>query len=154
MRTFHTALAKFALVTMTLTAIVVACDDRRVYVYTGARYDEAAGCLESYSPIEVVPGEGASAKCSPRCVSFDGKLYISTVCPPLPLGAEVVQPDAGACAAALRALQTDASCSAAEATTPPEDASKSPPAPDADAAEAPPQDAAPEAAPPKDAGPG
>jgi hypothetical protein len=141
---------------LTAGALGTACDDRRSYVYTGARYDETAACLAPYSSLEVVPGEGASAKCAPRCVAFEGALYVSTVCPPLPRGAELVAADAGTCIAALRALQEDASCAEGQtaidgspatpdgATLPPEDGS----------ATVTPDAASDAATPMKDAGPG
>ena len=114
-----TLLALLAAAATAATVLAVAaCDDRNVYVYSGARFDPANACLEDYSPLETLPGEGASARCSPRCVAFEGALYVSTVCPPLPLGAELVEADAGACIAALRALTNDASCGAVTSPSP------------------------------------
>jgi hypothetical protein len=138
---------------LTAGAFGTACDDRRVYVYTGARYDETAACLAPYSSLEVVPGEGASAKCAPRCVAFDGALYVSTVCPPLPSGAELVAADAGTCIAALRALLQDASCAAPAPEATPDSAPS--PWPTTDGSATAPSDAESDAATPiQDAGPG
>lgn len=94
---------------------VAACDDRNVYVYSAARFDPDNACLADYGPLETLPGEGASARCSARCMTFEGALYVSTVCPPLPTGAEVVPANASECVAALRAFTSGASCSGAPA---------------------------------------
>lgn len=95
------------------TLAISACEEHTVYIYTAAKYDEEADCVEPYSSIEQVPGEGASAKCSPRCMMVEGDLYVSTVCPPLPDGVDEVPADAGTCIAAVRALQRDGGTCAA-----------------------------------------
>lgn len=94
---------------------VAACDDRNVYIYSAARFDPDNACLEDYAALDTLPGEGASARCSARCMTFEGALYVSTVCPPLPAGAEQVPANASECVAALRALTSGTSCTAAAA---------------------------------------
>lgn len=87
---------------------VVACEDTESYVFGGRTYDATAGCVaNAYAPIEVVDGEGSDSSCPNRCVRFAGKLYITTLCGPLPSGA--TDPGAGdpECAAALVAPSCD-----------------------------------------------
>ncbi len=88
-------------------AVVSACDDGNVYIYSAARYDEAADCIQPYESIDLLPGEGASARCSPRCLQIEGAIYVSTVCPPLPEGVELLPPDSAVCVAAFRSYGRD-----------------------------------------------
>lgn len=90
----------------------VACDGTDSYVYTAQRFDPSEGCLGDYESVEVVAGSGASATCPAACFSFQGELYVSTVCPPLPAGAEAVEASEPECAAALAAASQEATCSA------------------------------------------
>lgn len=87
--------------------IVSACEDGNVYIYSAARYDDAADCMQPYQSIDSLRGEGASAKCSPRCLRIEAAIYVSTVCPPLPEGVELLPSDAAECVAALRAFGRD-----------------------------------------------
>jgi hypothetical protein len=97
-----------------LVSTFVACDDDPRYVYTAQRYDEAAGCLEEYSAIEVVPGDSVSVRCPPACLSVGDDLYVSPVCPPLPDNAVAVDPSDPTCAAALEAARSATLCDAPE----------------------------------------
>ncbi len=128
-------------------ASVGACAEREVYIYSAARYDEAADCIAPYSSLETIEGEGASVRCSPKCISFEDELYVSTVCPPVPTGAELVPPEDPTCAAALRAFNRDGgACSEGAGSGASEDAGGS---------EAGPEKPEPDAGEPiRDAGPG
>lgn len=98
-----------------LLGAFVACDDDDRYVYTGRRFDEANACLRPFTPIERVVGEGADVKCEPICFTFKDALYVSPVCPPLPVEAtEVSADDDPRCQAALEASRTETFCEAVE----------------------------------------
>lgn len=91
-----------------LVLAVVACEKTDSHVFGGRPYDAAAKCVASaYAPIEVVDGDGSESNCPNRCVRFQEKLYITTICGPLPSGA--TEPGAGdpACADALGAPSCD-----------------------------------------------
>ena len=107
-RTFSLA----ALLLVSLVALVVACESVRSYVYTGQKYEPESGCLDGYTAVEIVPGEGVSGTCAPICFTVGTTLYLSTVCPPLPSVATAVPADAAACLAALDAAAQEASCPA------------------------------------------
>lgn len=92
----------------------VACDDDDRYVYTGRRFDEANACLRPFTPIERVVGEGADVKCAPTCFTFKDALYVSPVCPPLPVEATEVPAEDPRCQAALEASRTETFCGAVE----------------------------------------
>jgi hypothetical protein len=92
----------------------VSCDDDDRYVYTARRFDEANACLGPFTPIELVVGEGADVKCPPTCLTFKNVLYVSPVCPPLPVDATEVPADDERCQAALDAFRTETSCDADE----------------------------------------
>lgn len=89
----------------------VACDDDSRYVYTARRYDDANTCLEDYSAVERVPGDGVSVRCAPACLAVRDVLYVSPVCPPLPDIAVAVDESDPRCKAALDAYRAEAFCS-------------------------------------------
>lgn len=93
-------------------ATIVACEEEERYVYTARRFDEANGCLRAYSPVERVVGEGADVKCAPTCFTFKDALYVSPVCPPLPVEATEVPEDDARCVAAVEAFETETFCDA------------------------------------------
>jgi hypothetical protein len=93
-----------------------ACDDGYHYVYTAQRWNDASGCLEDYTPIEVVPGDGVSSNCPALCLTVGEDLYVSTVCPPLPSNATAADPQTSPCKEALAAAAKEISCSAGDAS--------------------------------------
>jgi hypothetical protein len=84
-----------------------ACIRTESYVYSAQKYDPAADCLAAYAPVELVTGSGASATCPATCLTVGSDLYVSTMCPPLPVIATSVDSDAGDCIAALAAAMRD-----------------------------------------------
>lgn len=103
------ALAAFA-VTLGIGAFV-ACDDDSRYVYTARRYDDANACLDDYTAVERVPGEGVSVRCAPACLAVRDVLYVSPVCPPFPDIAVAVDESDPRCKAALDAYRSETFCS-------------------------------------------
>lgn len=98
-----------------LAAAFAAClDEDPRYVYTAQKYDPALGCLEDYAPVEVVPGESVSSVCAPTCLTANGEVYLSTVCPPVPAIATELDAASPECQGALDASRLEASCSASE----------------------------------------
>lgn len=112
-----------AAVTLAAGAATAAClsEDPR-YVYTAQRFDPAAGCLEDYAPVETVPGDTVLSTCPAACLTVDGEVYVSTVCPPLPDIASPLEPSDPACQAALEAARREVSCSDEEGAEPEDDA--------------------------------
>jgi hypothetical protein len=100
-----------ALAVASVVAAFVACDDDPRYVYTARRYDDANGCLEDYSAVERVPGDGVSVRCAPACLAVRDVLYVSPVCPPLPENAVAVDGSDPRCKAALDAYAAETFCS-------------------------------------------
>jgi hypothetical protein len=92
---------------------IVACEDDDRYVYTGRRFDEANACLGPYVPVERVVGKGADVKCAPVCLTFKDALYVSPVCPPIPVEATELAEDDPRCVAAIEAFDSDTTCGAA-----------------------------------------
>ncbi len=84
-----------------------ACITTETYVYSARKYDPANACLQAYQSIETVSGKGARSLCAPTCLSVNGELYVSTMCPPLPAIATEVAADASDCKAALGAKSCD-----------------------------------------------
>lgn len=96
-------------------AAMVACDDDSRYVFTARRYNDANACLEDYTAVERVPGDGVSVRCAPACLAVRDVLYVSPVCPPLPDIAVAVDEGDPRCKAALDAYRAEAFCSSAGA---------------------------------------
>ena len=93
-----------------LSALVAACVGEEKYVYSARRYDPDADCLDPYSPVESVPGEGAGSRCPPSCLTTGGDVFVTTMCPPLPAIATAVPGSAEDCKAALAALAARRTC--------------------------------------------
>lgn len=109
-----------------------ACNSADSHLYLGRRYDEARGCLESSSALDVVSGESASETCPASCLvgSADGgrTVYVSTMCEQYPVGFDRSGSDA-VCAQAFRAAAQHDDCL-------PDGGSTHPTPPDAGAADA------------------
>jgi hypothetical protein len=91
------------------------CEEYGQRVYTARLYRVGARCLEPYTPIGVVQAGELDVDCA-QCLSLDGALYVSRVCPPLPARADPVTPSAEpACALALAAFSADVTCGASDA---------------------------------------
>lgn len=94
------------------------CIATESYVYTAQKYDEANDCLAAYTSVETVNGSGANGTCRAACLTVGGALYVSTVCPPLPVIATPVEVDGGdraigaLCRAALAAAARGGTCDA------------------------------------------
>jgi len=101
-----------ALSALAACAAVAACISVETYVYSAQKYDPAADCLATYTPVETVKGTGASAVCPPACLMVGSDLFVSTVCPPLPAIATAVPDDASDCKAALAAAKRGGTCDA------------------------------------------
>ena len=92
------------------------CIATESYVYTAQKYDETNDCLVDYTAIETVNGSAVSATCPAACMMVGDALYVSTVCPPLPVIATPVDLDGGdpaiaaACRAALAAAERGGTC--------------------------------------------
>jgi len=124
----------FALPTVILfvgICVVAACEEQDHYVYTARTYDPNAGCLEPYRAVEVVQGSEVSATCDPICMTVDGKVLVSSICPPLPAVAQELATDSPECLAARDASRLEASCGASVASDANADASTDSPAQDA-----------------------
>jgi hypothetical protein len=91
-----------------LASLAFACVRTEAYLYSAQKYDPAADCVTGYESVELVNGTGASSQCEPSCLSVNGELYVSTMCPPLPTIATEVPVDSGACVAALAAAAREA----------------------------------------------
>jgi len=104
------------------TAIIVACEEADTYVFSARRYDPDAACLDSYKPIEVVPGSSVSSTCPLHCLQVGPDTYVTTVCPPLPSNAVAVELDAEACVIALEAGLCESELEETDASTAEEDA--------------------------------
>ena len=89
---------------------VASCLTARSYVYFAQRYDPTGDCLEAARPVEVVNGSGASGTCKATCITVDGDVLISTMCPPLPTIATELPSDSGDCVAALKAVKRGGTC--------------------------------------------
>ena len=111
--------------------VVAACEEQDHYVYTAQTYDPSAGCLEPYRAVEVVQGSEVSAACEPICMTVDGKVLVSSVCPPLPALAQELATDSPECLAARDASRLEASCGASVASDTSSDASTDSPPQDA-----------------------
>jgi hypothetical protein len=104
-----TALAAFA---TAATLSSGACIRTESYVYSAQKYDPTAACVAAYAPVELVNGPGAGSRCPATCLTVDGELYVSTMCPPLPSIASDVAADSTECKAALAAAATGGTCEA------------------------------------------
>jgi hypothetical protein len=73
-------------------ALSFGCGESEPCVYTARlfRADDSGACLDAYAPIGLVQAEELAATCEPVCLTKDGALYVSTVCPPYPDTAQVV----------------------------------------------------------------
>ncbi len=89
---------------------VTSCLTTQSYVYSAQKYDPAGDCLESYAAVEVVNGTGTSSACPAACLTVGADLFVSTMCPPLPVIATAVPADAGDCIAALAAAKRGGTC--------------------------------------------
>ncbi len=89
---------------------VASCLSARSYVYFAQKYDPTGDCLEAARPVEVVNGSGASGTCKATCITVDGDVLVSTMCPPLPAIATELPADAGDCVAALKAVKRGGTC--------------------------------------------
>lgn len=95
-----------------IAALAFACDESQECVYTArlVHLDDSGACLDAYAPIGLVEAEELGSSCDPVCLSKDGALYVSTVCPPYPDTAQLVDPHASVdCEDALALLASDAS---------------------------------------------
>jgi hypothetical protein len=100
-------------------ALVAACDDSntRSHVYAGRQLEDARGCLDPTSSIDVVEGPEPPSTCSPTCIvsppDFDSGLttvYVSTMCPPLPAAPFDTTGSDPRCSTALAAYQANTTC--------------------------------------------
>lgn len=91
------------------------CEEYGQRVYTARLYRVEAACLEPSVPIGVVQAAELRASCDPQCLSLDGELYVSVVCPPLPVRASTLGPEVPACALALAAHGARSTCDDADA---------------------------------------
>jgi hypothetical protein len=100
---------------------LTSCDEPSVHIYSGQLYEQAAGCLDPSTGIDVISGQSTGDNCPPACLvaTSNGQtfVYVSTVCPPYPPGFATEQADAAAdpndpCVGAFAALQSGAVCSA------------------------------------------
>jgi hypothetical protein len=105
------ALTGIGLAVALVVAFVSCADDER-YVYTARRFDAANACLGPFTPIERVVGEGTSPNCPPTCLTFKDALYVSPLCPPVPVEATEVDAEDPACQAAVEAFENEALCDA------------------------------------------
>lgn len=90
------------------------CEEYGPRVYTARLYRVESRCLEPYTPIGVVQAGELHVDCA-QCLSLDGELYVSRVCPPLPARADPLKPDASACALPFAAFAADTTCGASDA---------------------------------------
>ena len=74
--------------------------------------DDSGGCLDAYAPIGLVEADKLDSTCEPVCLTKDGALYVSTVCPPYPATAEIVEASTSSeCEQALAlAMNEDSVC--------------------------------------------
>jgi hypothetical protein len=89
----------------------VACSDFRDCIYTARPYDADGACLDPSVAIGVVEATELASTCAPVCLSLDGVLYVSVVCPPYPSRAKVLSADDSPdCKVALGLMQTGIVC--------------------------------------------
>ena len=99
---------KSVFVILSASALALGCDQEGPRVYTAMRVDTDAHCLEPYAPLGLVTAEELPATCGPVCLTRDGTLYVSVVCPPYPAEAAVVSPDDSTdCSDALALIDVD-----------------------------------------------
>jgi hypothetical protein len=71
--------------------------------------------LERYAPLGLVEADELPVDCDPVCLEMDYQVYVSSVCPPYPMTAEMVSAAASpVCGAALGALEAERFCEAEE----------------------------------------
>jgi hypothetical protein len=90
--------------------LALACGESKPSVYTARLFhvDDSGACLDAYAPIGLVQAEELAATCEPVCLTKDGALYVSTVCPPYPDTAAVVEArDSVGCRDALGLLANE-----------------------------------------------
>ena len=89
---------------------LASCNDAETYLYFAQKYDPVGDCVNAYAPVETVNGSGAGAFCAPSCLTVGADLYVSTMCPPVPVIATSVPDDAGPCIAAIAARRRGGTC--------------------------------------------
>jgi hypothetical protein len=96
-----------------LCSLLAGCDDFGPRIYSAHPYRAQEGCVERSIVIAVVHADELPATCAPVCLSFEGALYVSTLCAPYPARAAVIAPEEDpVCPAAIAALAADAVCDA------------------------------------------
>ena len=94
-----------------LLSLVAGCPDSGNRVYTAASYVAGSGCLQDYAPLGLVVAGDLPANCAPTCLSVGGQVYVSTVCPPFPAEATVLDTSTTDCQQAIAELDAGAFCS-------------------------------------------
>ncbi|RYZ04070.1 MAG: hypothetical protein EOO73_25825 [Myxococcales bacterium] len=89
-------------------ALLGSCSDAGPRVYTAQPYDSESQCLGEYESVGLVEADTLSAACGAVCLEITGSLFVSTVCPPYPDTATVVDPaESETCGAALEAASCE-----------------------------------------------
>lgn len=101
---------RLALLVLGALVVAAACNEVQSYVFVARRYDPEAGCLEAYAAIDLVQGAGAGSRCAPTCFRYNGAVYTTRVCPPLPPTVEPLDQASAECVAANAPALEDAGC--------------------------------------------
>jgi hypothetical protein len=76
-------------VTATGALLWAGCPEVRSHIYSAQLYDPDADCLYPGTVLDIVPGappEDGAAVCDTICISdLDAQIFISSMCPPLPI---------------------------------------------------------------------
>lgn len=97
-------------------AAAYGCSEYGARIYSAHPYRAGGACLEPSLAIGVVQAGQLAATCAGRCLLLDETLYVSSVCPPVPVRASPVSPDESpACAEALALLEAKSWCEPADA---------------------------------------
>jgi hypothetical protein len=87
------------------------CDEYGARIYSAHPYRAGRNCLQRSIAIGVVQAGQLAATCPGQCLLLDETLYVSSVCPPVPVRARpVTAEESPACAAALALLASEAWC--------------------------------------------
>lgn len=94
------------------------CDTSSAHVFVARYLEPDAGCLDPYAAIDVIDGTGSGSGCAPRCLAGTQSVFVSTDCPPFPIGYDVSDEaqTSPTCQAALAALRCNVTCGRDAAT--------------------------------------
>jgi hypothetical protein len=92
-------------------------DNTRSHVYAGRKFEDARGCLDTTTSVDVVDGPDRGSTCDPMCIvsapDYDSgvrSVFVSTMCPPLPAAPFDTTQSDPRCPTAIAAYKTNLTC--------------------------------------------